>query len=42
MKAIVMPSPNQLAVAEVPKPRLGEYQALAKVLTGTICNGTDS
>ena len=42
MKAIVMPSPNELAVAEVPEPGLGDYQALARILTGTICNGTDS
>lgn len=42
MKAIVVPAPGEVRIDEVPEPAPDDYRAVAQILTGTICNGTDS
>ncbi len=41
MKAAIVEKPGQLAVREVPEPKLGEYDCLCQLLFGATCTGTD-
>ena len=41
MKAIVAITPNQVEIHDLPKPKPGPYQALAKNKVAAICNATD-
>ena len=41
MRAIVVPRPGEAQVAEVAEPVWGEHDALVRVLTCTLCSGTD-
>lgn len=42
MKAVVVTGPNELKVLEVPDLKPGPYEALVKIISCSICNGTDS
>ena len=41
MKAIVVTQPNQVEILEIPKPKPGPYQVLAKNKIAALCNATD-
>ena len=41
MKAIVVEAVNKVAIWDIPEPPVGEYQAKAKVVAGSLCNSTD-
>lgn len=41
MKAVVVPSPGELEIQEIPKPGYNEYQVLVKQLCCSLCNSTD-
>ncbi len=42
MRAVVVPEPGQITIADVPEPTYGEYEALTEILTCSICSGTDT
>ena len=41
MKALIIEKPGVLAVREISKPAVGEYDALCELLYGATCTGTD-
>lgn len=41
MKAAVVESPGKLVVREIPRPGIGDYDALCRLLYGATCTGTD-
>ncbi len=41
MRAIVVQRPNEVSLADVAEPAMGEYEALVRVRTCTLCSGTD-
>ena len=41
MKAIVVTTPNRVEILDIPKPKPGPYQALAKNKVASLCNATD-
>ncbi|MCC6443313.1 MAG: zinc-binding dehydrogenase [Armatimonadetes bacterium] len=41
MKAAVVKEPGDLAVQEIPRPEIGEYDILCQMLYGATCTGTD-
>lgn len=41
MKTIVVTQPNRVEIIELPKPKPGPYQALAKTKVASLCNATD-
>lgn len=42
MRVVVVPEPGRMEFAAVPEPVPGDYEALAEVLTCSICSGTDT
>jgi threonine dehydrogenase-like Zn-dependent dehydrogenase len=42
MKAAIIEKVDKLVVKEIPEPKIGDYNALVKILTCSICNGTDT
>ena len=42
MKSLVVTEEKTLAIAEVPKPEIGAYEALIKTIACGVCNGTDA
>jgi D-arabinose 1-dehydrogenase-like Zn-dependent alcohol dehydrogenase len=42
MKAAIVERPGCLVVRDLPDPRLGEYDALCRILYGATCTGTDT
>lgn len=42
MKAAIIEDINKLVVKEISEPKIGPYDALVKILTCSICNGTDT
>jgi len=41
MKAAVVSGPGKLEIRSLPDPRPSDYQALCKILFGSVCSGTD-
>lgn len=41
MKAVVVRSPGELEIEEIPTPQYNEYQVLVKQLSCNLCNSTD-
>lgn len=41
MKALIIPEPGKLELAEIPQPEIGPYEALVKILACGICSTTD-
>ncbi|MGD0093899.1 MAG: zinc-binding dehydrogenase [Planctomycetota bacterium] len=41
MKAALVESPGKLVVRDIPRPAIGGYQALCRLLYGATCTGTD-
>ncbi len=41
MKALVLESPNNLVLKNIPDPIIGDYDVLCKTLASSICSGTD-
>lgn len=41
MKAVVVRSPTDIAVEELPKPQIAEYECLVRIEACGLCNGTD-
>jgi len=42
VKAAIVEDINKLVVKEIPEPKIGPHDALIKILTCSICNGTDT
>ena len=42
MKTLIVQADQTLAIGEVPKPEITEYEALVKMIACGICNGTDA
>lgn len=42
MKSLIVKADKSLAIAQVPKPEITEYEALVKMIACGICNGTDA
>ena len=42
MKTLIVKEDKSLAIGEVPKPEITEYEALVKMIACGICNGTDA
>ena len=42
MKSLIVKENGKLVIEEVPKPEIGDYDALVKMLACGICNGTDA
>ncbi len=42
MRVVIVPEPGRIEFAEAPTPSYGDYEALAEILTCSICSGTDS
>ncbi|MCL2559091.1 MAG: zinc-binding dehydrogenase [Turicibacter sp.] len=42
MKSLIVTENKTLAIAEIPKPTITEYEALVKMVACGICNGTDA
>lgn len=42
MKAVVVPTPGEIRVEQVPEPEMSEYEALVRIKAASICNSTDT
>lgn len=42
MKALVVPSPGEIRLEQVPEPEINEYEALVRIRSASICNSTDT